>query len=456
MNQQLDTLLSSVNRAVSRLRRDESGLTLIEVIVSSLMVVLIGGSFVALGAVQTTTGDQQRRSQAADLAQQDQERMRGMSADQLSNLSESRDVVADGITFEVTSTGKFINRSSGGDTCSAASSGAADYIRTTTSVTWDSNERSAVVVNGLATPPAGGSVVTRTIDQNGAAVAGSKILASGSSSATLGTRRSGTTDSTGCTIFPAMPVGDYDLSASLSGYVNPDGAASSTATVTATTTGTATKVFPIGRAGGVTATFSTVIGGATLTGQQAPSIGWSNSGMATPRYITPAALSSSISTGTSLYPFISGSSNVYTNNYGVWAGSCATAQPPSASRTLTTVAPGATATPRISMPGMDIEVRWRSSGTGSGTRVVPSAVKVTDSCNQTWSPALSSAGATATTGVLTYPGQPYGTYTVCASYVSGGVTYKKTLTGVANTSFAGTLTNVVIDGSGSGSVRGAC
>src|SRR5581483_3658314 len=70
--------------------RAQHGFTLIEVLVSALIVTLIAGA--VAGALMTNikaSGDQHRRTQAQALAQQDQERLKGLSAEQLDNLNQS-------------------------------------------------------------------------------------------------------------------------------------------------------------------------------------------------------------------------------------------------------------------------------------------------------------------------------------------------------------------------------
>ena len=61
----------------------ERGFTLIEVMISALLVTLIAGA-VAGALIGNTdfSADQHRRSEAQDLAQQDQERLKGLSAEE--------------------------------------------------------------------------------------------------------------------------------------------------------------------------------------------------------------------------------------------------------------------------------------------------------------------------------------------------------------------------------------
>ena len=46
----------------------------------------------------------------------------------------------------------------------------------------------------------------------------------------------------------------------------------------------------------------------------------------------------------------------------------------------------------------------------------PSHIKLTDSCGQTWQPDISTASTLPANGWLDKPGQPYGTYSICADY----------------------------------------
>src|SRR5438132_6103115 len=106
----------------------EEGMTLVEVLVSIMLVGLIALSFAGCDAVGRTSADPRQVAQATQLAQADQERMRGMSADQLSTLYQQRNITVDGTTYKVTSQGKYQNATSNGDSC-ASSSSSADYAK---------------------------------------------------------------------------------------------------------------------------------------------------------------------------------------------------------------------------------------------------------------------------------------------------------------------------------------
>lgn len=442
--------------------QSEAGMTLVEVVVAALLVGLIGLSLVGLEAVGRTTADQRVRSQASAVAQQDQERMRGMTADQLAKLKQTRTVTVDGTPFTVTSTGTFLSSSSGATSCTG-SGAAADYAKVVSSVTWGNNKRTPVVEQSIITPNAGGTMLAQVIDQNGTAVQGFGVTATGTDSNTDTTRRTATTDTDGCAIFGGLTVGDYSVGAALTGYVDANGNSAPSFSATTTAGNTSTQSFTMGQAGAITApSFKTTMSGTTCaagcSNQLIPSLSWFNVGMATSGFFKLSSPAASITTPKILFPFIT-SPSVYTNNYSAWVGSCAADKPTLASNLgLASVAPGSTYTipagQPIPLPGLIVIVNYKTSSTT--TRVKPNTIKLTDACNDTWSPPISASAATANTGSLSFPGQPNSTsYTICADYKPGATSYKKTLT-TTNTNYtAGTTATLLIDSTSSAN-QGTC
>ncbi len=441
---------------------DEHGFTLIEVLATTLMVVAISAAMaLGLSSIAFHSGDQRRRSQAAEIAQQDQERLRGFSAEQLNALNQTRTVTLDGTPYTVTSTAAFVS-SAGASSCT---SGSAAFYRIVSSVNWASNARTPVVAESLATPPAGGTLLVQTVDQTGAPLSGVGVTASGPDYDT------GVTGATGCTVLADMTPGNYAVTATENGYVDSNGN-SSPPGLSSTVTGTGvslTSVHPIqlGLAGNISATFTTQATGSTVscppstgtcTGQKSDALSWFGNGssatmsgyasstLASPGTLVPAS-------GTiPLFPFWFTSTG-YTSNYQVWAGKCQQNQPPSGVNKIS-VNPGSTQTGlAIQEPALNVTVTY------SGTRVAPTDVKLTftsasgNSCTDTWSVPIASDAATDTNGSLAYPGQPFattattgatasasgltGTYAVCADYKYSGNNYRKnTVTNIQNNNFS--------------------
>jgi Tfp pilus assembly protein PilV len=451
----------------------QDGMTLVEVVVAAFMVGLIAMSLVGLSAAGRTAEDQRMRSQAAALAQQDQERMRAMTADQLAKLNQTRQVTLEGKAFTITSQATYINQSAGAASCSGAG---ADYAKVISTVDWTGNRRGAIVEQSVITPPAGGSFVVKTVDQNGAALPGVTATVQGTDGATDSTRRVATTDSDGCAVFSGLTVGDYDVTATRSGYVDANGSSTPTTSATATAGNTSETQFTMGVPGAVTARFSTTFGGTTFTDQLAPSISWFNTGMSTFGVRTVGSPASSVATTATLFPFITGGPGQHDGNYTLWAGRCTSNQPPPAPnpdvrpadhRGVATVAPGASAGSNfvnVGLPTMIVNVRFRTSTSQPYNNVKPQGVRLDytsdsgSSCGQSWNPPLNTASGPnpPTTGWLRFPGQPYGpNYNVCAYYRHSGENYRST-SAMSNTSYASTGNTILMSITGNGSSQGSC
>jgi prepilin-type N-terminal cleavage/methylation domain-containing protein len=474
--------------------RSQSGFTLVEVLVTVLMVTLISTAVaVALIGNAHVTGQTRDQSEADALAQQDQERLKGMSSEQLSAIeNQTRTVTlgatgasgavtsAAGTTFTVTSNAEFVN-SSGTASCGASGTSGADYYEVSSQVTWAGNGGSPIVEKSIATPPVGGILVVRVENQLGSGLSGVTVAATGPDYA------SGTTDANGCVILAGLEEGSYTVTSTDVGYIDAAGVTSPiTETATLTDSGSATpsggNPLDMGQAGLVNAHFVTCYstctlpsGSGTVTGQEADAFSWYGAGssaqMSAPMDYNPSTtpVTTLPSSGSvSLFPFAySGPS--YANNYQVWAGKCPQMQPP-AGMDDASVGPATTQTLTIAEPALDVNVTF------GGTRIVPAHVKLTftsgagsgTACTDTWQAAVASNAATSSTGALAFPGQPFastatsgstesaskgtGSYSVCADYTSGRNTYHDIVPGVQNTNF-GAITTVnvpITTGTGSG------
>ncbi len=448
------------------------GFALVEVVVSAMLVGLISMLLVGVIAAGRTSGDQRNHSQADGLAQQDQERLRGLSIEQLTGLSQTRTVTLDGQTFTITSKGNYLTSSSSATACTATGSGSADYVSISSSVDWPANHKDNNVSNSASqirppvteqsviAPQAGGTLLTRVIDPSGNPISGARVTAVPASSS-INSSGAASTDSNGCTIFAGLQPGDYTVTATKSGYTDANGDATPSSTATATGGNTATANFTLAQAGTITATFKTVLAGVTYFNQQAPSLSFQNPGMTTPPFgnEAPSAPATSI-TANGVFPFATSSST----NYTVWAGKCAINQTPTANQTTTMVTSGGTATPAVLMPPVILQVQLTFTyGATYTVPVKPDHIVFYQGCNsgfstyQNWNPpvrsdAVLSNGTANPLGALSLPGQPYGSnYFICVDAYGyrayGGI--------FSNNSFSGTTWPVTIDARSS-SNQGTC
>lgn len=446
----------------------QRGFTIIEVVVSALIVASVAGAAAtALIATSRMSGDQRRRSQADQIAQQDQERLRGMSIKALSGFTETRVVDEAGKTpvtgyqgtkFTVHSTGRYLS-SAGGSSCSSSGSGAAAYVLIRSEVNWQSNLKTGDVSNvaswaansirppisqeSLITPAAGGTLLVNVVDQDNQPLSNVTVDLFGPKES-----QSAVTGSEGCIIIGALSPTGYYVGAKRTGYVDANGNDWPFGGASVSQTGTSFPTpnpFKLGWAGSITAEFKTTVG-TTLIDQKAPSISWQDnqSGMSASQNVVPGTVPTTpIPTPVKLFPFNNGTPGVYTSNYTVWAGSCDAARPPIGQETFATVGPGGTPTlldgAGIKVPALVVKVSYPTAG----THVTPNHIQLKNSCNQKWTATGADIRPTAdanfgTRGHLAFPGQPYGTYTICAAYDPPGSTPMKqaTVSGVANTNFA--------------------
>lgn len=472
----------SLARRIHARAGEEAGLTLIEVVVTALILALVSAATaVALVSTIHATGDQQLRSQANAIAAQDQERLRALTDEQLSNLGasgSSRTVVVSGTSFQVTSTAVFQD-AQGNSSCSST---AVDYFKATTTVNWNESYHAAagqtqtLSEQALLSRPVIGNLASAVTDQTGAGVSGVTVAATPQTTTPGQSTVSAITDGSGCALMTSLSATTYNLSLAKANYVDFSDATPTAKTASVTASGTPTTVSAVmGLAGTINASFTTYNSAAG----EANAISFSGAGntLSSPATLsaptTPATTASSSLTATSLFPFnktYGTGTPTYTNNWSVYAGSCAVQAPPPASLTQYTVGPGQTASTPTGLPASapsaaaGVQEPFLKLATISGSvpllspvkSVQPTDIVLTYSgggCTDRYKASIATpasgtgVGATApANGWLANPGQPYaptGDLSVCADYaytVLGVTTWYAGTVAATNTSMTGANT----------------
>jgi Tfp pilus assembly protein PilV len=434
------TVSSPASPSQRRRLAGEVGFTLIEVLVSALMLALVAGATAtALIVTSHASGDQRLRSEAQQLVNEDQDRLRGYSDEQLSQLNghPTRQAVVGGTTgttFTIASASSYED-TAGGSSCT--SQGAA-YYRIVSTVSWtepySSRADTNVSAESLISRPVTGDLLTNVQDQTGAAVSGVTVKASGASP------QSALTDASGCILFAGLTPDAYTATASKTGYVDASGNAGPTASATVALTGTA-KTTPatlhLGLAGLLTARDFTTYYSSTGYYGEADALSWlgtgASGGMPNGYQTTTASTLqlSGLSTA-ALYPFDVAATGPasYTNNYGAWAGRCLQQEPPTGYDTFT-VGPGSSVSADVMEPMLYVaSVTYTTSGSRPTTTTVkPAHIKLTftssagTSCTYSWYPTVVSGATMPSVGWLKYPGQPF------ASTATSGATASASSTG---------------------------
>ena len=218
--------------------KSQSGDTLIEVIISALLVgLIVVGTLTGFGNVDRATAQQRAHDEAAVLAAQSQEQLRSDPASALETIGSSGHAYTQtvaGAIYTITQKAELQPQSGSGAGCSVTEtkrqSGNAFSISST--VTWlmqKATKRSAVTASSIVTPPTGSAL---EVDADNAPVATSGVSgvtavvtytpAGGGSAVTL----EQTTGIEGCVVFGGIPSTEAEVEIpEIAGFVTRSGAA---------------------------------------------------------------------------------------------------------------------------------------------------------------------------------------------------------------------------------------
>jgi Tfp pilus assembly protein PilV len=426
------------NGAARRLRllaNPEAGFALIEILVSSILVVILAvGVFTGFEVANRSTAEERHRTQAHGLAEQDLARMRSMTISDLSDLQlETRTVDVDGTSYTINSRTEYLTDATAGDSSGTQScqqdKASADYIKIKSTVTWPSiGSRPPVVSASLVSPPSGsispanGALAISVTNSQDVGIAG--VTLSGTGPASF----NNTTESNGCVIFGNLPEGDYTLSVAGLGssLVDRNGQAPGSQTVSVVAQSTNTVSLQYDSPGSIPVSFTTKPYGASPLTQpvasSADSVIVFNSGLdAAKTFGTPGSPTPTI-TATSLFPFSS--------SYSVYAGTCLGDNPDpnsdgsgGAAIARPIVPPGASQAATIQLPALHLTVYSGSSFLSPGSAVSGATVTAADqNCPDIPTTGFQRTFTTNPSGRLADPGLPYSTYRVYARAVIGGIT----------------------------------
>jgi type II secretory pathway pseudopilin PulG len=403
-------------------RTSESGWALLETMFAAALLVVIALAVMSsLDVASRTSAANKGRTVASALAEQDQERMRSMTIDQLSNYHTTTNPTVAGVAYTVDSRSEWI-RDTTGTPASCSDTGQSDYVRISSTVTSNvvGKNTAPVTVRGIVAPPVGslgpnqGTLAVKVVDRNAAPVAGLPVTLTGTRALT------DATNSLGCAVFGYIPAGagtNYTVQLNAVGWVDQDDIQLSTKSPNVTPGNVTLVQMTYDQAGSIQVDLKDSAGAAPTPAPALLSI--NNSVWPTPgvRRVAP-------STVTSLFPFA-------TSPYALWAGSCDAANPSlsgSDSAASASVLPSQqTSGVAVFVPTMTIQLLDPTTGLAKQGWVT---VKATTSACSGDNVARTQTDAT---GKLVRD-LPYGSYTVC-----GEVGTKAKTTPVVNGTKTGTV-----------------
>jgi type II secretory pathway pseudopilin PulG len=429
-------------RIIRQRLTDERGMTLIEVMMSAALVVTIAGAVLgSVNGAEKTSGQTAAEAVGGNLAQQDQERLRGLRVAQLGNLYQNSTIRVRGVNYNVESSGTYVSDST--QTAGCTSTSTANYIRITSSVSAPIL-KNPVDISSLVNPGVGtlgdnnGGLVVQITDRNGAGVANIPVTISGPGHYTQ------ETSAQGCAFFAYVPIGAYTMTYDQPGWVDKTGTEAVSLTGTVLTNQIASYQTTYDQAATINATFETRIPGNAQLPSSSESITLTNSGFpggTGSKLVAPTSPPAASITADHLFP--------YTSNVGIFSGDCAKNALPAglisqlpAGRYTTSqlLAPGGVYNARVFEPAILLAVKANGNAIGGANVTLTQAgTGCTGKRKQ----------VTTSSGALTDPGLPYGTWNICADAVIGGQQYMGTTNGVVNDQLDGRSANLAMT-SGSG------
>ena len=420
---------------------------MIEVIVAALLLgIIVVGTFTGLNSTNKSTSIARARSQADALAQQDEDRLRSLPITTLAKLEtapEAKTVEQNGSKYTVTSSARYVVDDTATTSC-ASTALSAEYIETSSIVSATILGKHSVVETGIVSPPPDTALVVQVTGPLGEAVPGAEAQATGPS---IG---SALTSTSGCAIIALSP-GEYEVNVHKAGYVdqnwfaesNKDPFYTKNAYLTAETT--TKKQYLFASAAALNSLSFKYLNPTNSKEEEDRALNaiLENPGMSPTFRVLPVtgtpAYVSSLQTEKIIYPFNKEAA------YTVYAGSCQANRPPEEmeiagvkvkERTEIAFPAGGEESKKLVLPSLIVKVWTGIKGTGTEGSLVTSAPEIflsdTDAgCEPTWQKPATEIPSEVAHGMLKYPGQPWGTYTVCVTVPSGGSKHYS-LTGVKN------------------------
>jgi type II secretory pathway pseudopilin PulG len=442
---------------------------MIEVLISALLVgLVVVGTLTGFNSATKASYDERAHAQATVCAQQDEERMRGLTTQQLSELGTSSRKVTDtcepyvessgykGTIYTITSTAAYVNDKTVGTACSPE--GSADYLRTTSSVKWAAlRTRKEVTQSSIVTNPIGASLLVKVENQLGEGAPGVTVTAVGES-----TNQTLTTNTEGCAIFASLVAPSVTVTVTKTGWVDHEGEALPPESLKLVTGQTTSVTYQLGEAGAINAGFKTT----NSLGNTEPTVGdtfvaFQKGITRTPEFMLEGTISSSVGAASAdykssvlspkaLFPFRTPPAPGTANPYTVYAGDCPENNPTKygGAEVTAQVEPNGEAIPteKLTVPPVDVSVWTGTETTGSKGEPlkIGSASLTNTKCGSVIptnyygksAPEYVDKQPLTSAGHLTYYGQPYGTFSLC---VTNGTSKKWTGTFINNSSKGPTI-----------------
>jgi type II secretory pathway pseudopilin PulG len=433
----------NVSMAHARSLRSESGFAIIEAVVSAAVLAVVAMAILAgVDAASHSSGREKARAVAASLAEQEQERLRSLSVNDLNAIAAktySRTVPVDGANYTVTSKARWITDDQGGTPSCGNSSKNNEYLHVTTTVTsaYVGRNVDPVRINSIVAPSleyssTHGILGVKVVDRNGVGVPNVPVsIASTSPAFSAGPQN---TDPDGCVIFRQVPVATYTIKVDKVAFAGTGLMQVATASQKASPGNVTFKTIDYDYATTARLTVRTTKPGdtSTVVDSKAAKLTLTNAKLTGQKRTYDASANSSVTDITTLFPFKA-------TNYAFFTGSCASESPDTYVSNYFGANPGSLLmdptkpqpqTTTVLQPAFNVRITTfsRSSATfagawaklvpgddGCGEASVPMVVTTWPNPAGAWgaAPGGNTTGWLSKSGAAYDPGMPFGKYTIC-------------------------------------------
>ena len=386
---------------------------------AALLVVVALAVMSSMDVASRTSAATKGRTVASSLAEQDQERMRAMTINQLSNYHATADPTVGGVTYHVDSRSEWVQDTSG-QVASCSDTGQASYVRISSTVTSAAVGRDTkpVVMRGIVAPPVGSLGPTRARSPSRSPTATATRSPTCPSRSPATSRSPTRPTPLGCAIFAYIPAGagtSYTVTLNTPDWVDQNDDQISKKVPNVTSGGVTLQPMTYDQAGSASVDFRDSTNQPASPAPSAMTVvnpSWTTPG---PRVVAPTVAGG-------LFPFVS-------SPYSLYAGSCVSANPGSYGQPVTSAAVTPTQnTGPVTVPVPTVNVKV-VNGAGNGTPGSVSLKAMGAGCTD-----VADRQATAPDGTVGVD-VPYGTYKICSS---DGTKYKIESATVSNTASGGT------------------
>jgi prepilin-type N-terminal cleavage/methylation domain-containing protein len=306
-------------RILRTLHREQSGFSLLELMVSMLIFsVVMGAALVGLGNTMDVLRNNKSRSVAANLAAQELDIVRSTTFANLPLGLYGSVQTVDSVAYRIWRYSGWVTKNATSQACDGVSGSQLAYLRITVIVRWPNmNGAQAIQSQTYLAPPVGsydpnaGSIGVVVRDRSAVLEEGVNVTITGP-----GGSKSEVSDSDGCAFFAYLVAGTYTLTLSNASFVDGQGIAVPTQSI-AVSNGTTTSLqFDYDLAATLSLTLQSPGGG---TAPVAVNASVANTHLIPVGVKAVTGQSGTTRTVGNLFP--------YTDGYQAWAGTCADADP---------------------------------------------------------------------------------------------------------------------------------